>query len=252
MRLKKIVILFIAACSWLGILAQTNYLGLFSQRAPRSPIPNWTYHTLKPYHFGFVLGANQMGFSVAMRDNFVTDTLFGVQSRGTIGFTVGALFNKSLHDFWNFRTGTTFSFGTRRLTYSLQEIPGKITQMTKSIESVTMDIPLEIKWTGMPDRGVRPFVIGGFRYSLDMANARRRREQPSDHLADIVVRLERDDFLFTVGAGFDFYLPLGNRIGIEIKMAFGLRDMLFRENNVFTNGIERLTSRNLQIAINIE
>jgi hypothetical protein len=52
--------------------------------------------------------------------------------------------------------------------------------------------------------------------------------------------------------GFDFYLHHGNRIGIEIKMAFGMRDMLVRENNLFTNGIDRLVSRNLQIAINIE
>ena len=195
-----------------------------------------------------------MDFSLRMRDNFVTDTLLGIQPKGNVGFTVGALFNKHLHEFWDLRTGATISLGNRHLIYTLQyPQPAIITQMTKRIESVTVDIPLEIKWSGMRDRSIRPFVIGGFRYSLDMAsNARKRHEQPSDHLQDIVVRLERDDFLFTIGAGFDFYLAFGNRLGIEIKMAFGLRDMLIREDNVFTNGIERLTSRNLQIAINLE
>ena len=101
----------------------------------------------------------------------------------------------------------------------------------------------------MRDRSLRPYVIGGFRYSLDMASNAKKKQQIED---DIVVKLHRDDFLFTTGVGFDFYLPYGNRVGIEIKMAFGMRDMLVREHNIFTNGIERLTSRNLQIAINIE
>lgn len=253
LRLKKIVILFIAICSWSGVFAQQSRLAeFFPQRAPRSPIPNWSYQEYRDFHFGFVLGANQKDFSVRMRDNFVNDTLFGVQPSGTVGFTVGALFNLSLHDFWDLRTGTNFSFGARRLIYTLQETPGRITQMTKTIESTTMDIPLEIKWSGMRDRSLRPYVIGGFRYSLDMASNARKRQDQADDLRDIVVRLERDDFLFTVGAGFDFYLGRGNRVGVEVKMAFGLRDMLIRENNLFTNGIDRLTSRHLQITINIE
>jgi hypothetical protein len=207
---------------------------------------------MRSYNFGFLLGANQMDFRIKMRDNFTdNDTLFGVETASTVGFTVGALANKKLHEFWDLRSGVIFSFGARGLIYSLQETPGRITRITKSIESTTLDIPLEIKWRGMRDRSLRPYVIGGFRYSLDMASNARKRQNQDDDL-DIIVKLKRDDFLFTTGVGFDFYLSHGNRIGVEIKMAFGMRDLLVRENNLFTNGIERLTSRNLQIAINIE
>jgi hypothetical protein len=243
MQLKKIVILSLAVC--LG-------LGLFAQRSSRSPIPNWSYQDMKSYNFGFLLGANQMDFRVKMRENFTdNDTLFGIETGRAIGFTVGAIANKKLHEFWDLRSGVFFSFGARALIYSLQETPNKITQMTKEIEATTLDIPLEIKWRGMRDRSLRPYVIGGFRYSLDMASNARKRQQQNDEF-DVIVKLKRDDFLVTTGAGFDFYLPHGNRIGIEIKMAFGMRDLLVYENNVFTNGIDRLTSRNLQITINIE
>ena len=193
-----------------------------------------------------------MGFRVQTRDDFtLNDTLFGVQANGTVGFTVGALFNKRLHDLWDLRTAIVFSFGARGLTYTLQRTPGNITQMTKVIESTTMDIPLGVKWRGWRDGNMRPYVIGGFRYSLDLASNARKRHQPDDDF-DALVKLKRDDFLFTTGVGFEFYLAHGNRIGVEVKMAFGLRDMLVRENNIFTNGIDRLTSRNLQIVLTIE
>jgi len=252
LKLKRIVILSIAMCSWLGAFAQQSRIAeLFPQRTARSPIPNWTHHTLRPHHFGFILGANHMDFSVRMQDNFANDTLFGVQPAGTIGFTVGALFNKSLHYFLDLRTGATISLGSRHLDYTLR-LQNQITPMRKTIHSTTLDIPLELKWSGMRDRSLRPYVIAGFRYSLDMLSARRQRQEQTNDIRDAEIRLERDDFLFTVGAGFDFYFRFGNRVGIEIKMAFGLRDMLIRENNVFTNGIDRLTSRNLLIAINLE
>jgi len=256
LKLKKIIILSIAICLGSGLFAQSGF-AFFSQRASRSPIQNWSYQDMKPYNFGFLLGANHMDFRVKMRDNFSdNDTLFGIQTKGTIGFTVGAIFNKKLHEFWDLRTGVFFSFGARSLIYSLQdyslqENPNRIFQMAKPIESTTLDLPLEIKWRGMRDRSLRPYVIGGFRYSLDMAsNAKKRQSQDDDY--DIAVKLKRDDFLFTTGVGFDFYLVHGNRVGVEIKMAFGMRDLLVRENNLFTNGIDRLTSRILQIAINIE
>ncbi|MCL2413453.1 MAG: PorT family protein, partial [Bacteroidales bacterium] len=198
MNLKKIVILPIAICSWVGILAQSSIPDFFSQRAPRSPIPNQPYQEIKPFHFGFIIGGNYKDFSVRMRENFIgDDTVFGIQPNGTVGFAVGALFNKSLHEFWDLRTGVVFSFGARRLTYLVRESPNAIiAPMIKSIESTTMDIPLEIKWSGMRDRSLRPYVIGGFRYSLDMASNARKRQEQADDIRDIVVRLERDDFLF--------------------------------------------------------
>jgi len=252
LKLKKTVILFLVLCSWTGAFAQQSRIAeFFPQQRHRSPIPNWSYQEYQTFHFGFVLAANHMNFNLTTPENFINDTLLGIQTRGTIGFTVGAIFNWSLHDFFDLRTGATISLGSRNLYYTLR-LQDQITTMRKTIHSTTMDIPLELKWSGMRDRSLRPYVIGGFRYSLDMLSARRQRAEQSDDLRDIVMRLERDDFLLTLGGGFSFYAPFGNRISVEIKMAFGLRDMLIRENNVFTNGVERLTSRNLLIAINLE
>ena len=250
--MKKTVILFLALCSWLGAFAQQSRIAeLFPQQRHRSPIPNWSYQEYQRFHFGFILAANHMNFDLRTPEDFINDTLFGIQTRGTIGFTVGAIFNWSIHDFLDLRTGTTISLGSRNLYYTLR-LQNQFRNERKTMHSTTMDIPLEIKWSGMRDRSLRPYIIGGFRYSLDMLSARRQRAEQSDDLRDIVLRLERDDFLLTLGGGFSFYAPFGNRISIEIKMAFGLRDMLIREDNLFTNGIDRLTSRNLLIAINLE
>ncbi|MCL2682143.1 MAG: PorT family protein [Bacteroidales bacterium] len=239
MQLKRIIIVSIAIC--LGF-------GLFAQR--RSPIPNFSYQDAKSYNFGFLLGINQMDFRVKTNDYFTSsETLSGIRTWGNVGFTVGALANKKLHEFWDLRSGVIFSFGGRGLIYYMRESPIRVVEIRKGVESTTIDLPLELKWKGMRDYSLRPYVISGFRYSMDMASNAKKTQQNED---DFIVKLKRDDFLFTTGVGFDFYLPYGNRVGIEIKMAFGMVDLLVREHNIFTDGIGRLTSRSLQISINIE
>jgi hypothetical protein len=211
---------------------------------------NFSYQDAYSYNFGFLLGINQMGFQVKTNDYFRSnDTLSGIRTGGSLGFTVGAIANKKLHEFWDLRSGVIFSFGGRELTYYMRESPTRVVEVGKRTESTTIDIPLELKWKGMRDYSLRPYVIGGFRYSLDMASNARKTQQNED---EYVVKLKRDDFLFTTGVGFDFYLAYGNRVGVEIKMAFGMVDLLVREQNIFTDGIGRLMSRNLQISINIE
>ena len=215
----------------------------------RSPIPN-VYQDNRPYHFGFLIGTNYMNFRAETAEEFsLNDTLLGVRARGSIGFTVGAVTNLKLHEFWDLRFVPTISFGARALTYSLQNEPMLVTPTVKGIESTTVDFPLDVKWKGLRAGNLRPYVIGGFRYSLDMASNAKKKEQNID---EVIVKLRPNDFLFSVGVGFDFYIPYENKIAIELKMGFGMNDLLVRENNIFTNHIDRLSSRNLQIAITFE
>ncbi|MDR2907545.1 MAG: PorT family protein [Bacteroidales bacterium] len=211
---------------------------------------NYSYSDPKLYHPGFVIGSNYMDFRIQMKEPYKPeDTLYGLHSTGRIGVTIGMVNNLRLHKYWDLRLVPTISLGARSLQYFLHENAEEITYVDKNIESTTIDIPLEIKWKGMRDGSLRPYVIGGFRYSLDLASNAKKKQQDID---EIVVKLNKNDFLFTTGVGFDFYIPYGNKIALEIKMAFGLNDLLIRENNVFTNGVERLTSKNLQIAITFE
>jgi hypothetical protein len=213
---------------------------------------NNPYYDTKPYHFGFLLGSNLMDFRIQTVDDYKelsNDSLLGVRSSGQLGFTVGIVSNLKLHEFWDLRFVPTISFGARRMNYLLQETPDFITLVPKGVESTTVDFPLEVKWKGMRDGSLRPYVIGGFRYGLDMASNAKKKEQ---NLDEVIIKLKKNDLTFTTGVGFDFYIPYGNKIALEIKMGFGINDLLVRENNIFTNGIQRLTSRNLQIAITFE
>lgn len=190
-----------------------------------------------------------MNFRTDLKEDFKdNDTLYGILPAGKIGFTVGIVTNLKLHKYWDLRFVPTLSFGARNLTYAMDEGTHTLTQTVKNIESTSVDFPLELKWKGMRYRSLRPYIIGGFRYSLDMAsNAKKKQNQD-----DIIVKLKRDDILFTTGVGFDFYLPFHNKVAIEVKMGFGLRDMLVRENNIFTDGIAGLYSKNLQFVITFE
>ncbi len=240
MSAKKIIISVVAICLGLGLFAQ------------QSPIPNNPYYDNKPYHFGILFGTNRMDFRVEMKENFKNDTLYDARSSGYWGFTAGPVINLKLHKYWDLRFVPTISLGTRHLTYFLHEGPNQVRQVTKNIESTTADIPLEVKWKGMRARSIRPYVIGGIRYSWDMASNAKKKQQNQYDIDEIVVKLKKHDFQFTTGVGFDFYAPFGNKFAIEIKMGFGLNDILVHENNIFANGIDRLSSKNLQIAITFE
>ena len=66
------------------------------------------------------------------------------------------------------------------------------------------------------------------------------------------MKLNPHDLGVTVGLGWDFFLPFNNKIALELKAYFGFMDVLFRENNKYTDRITRLNSRMIQLSVTFE
>jgi len=57
--------------------------------------------------------------------------------------------------------------------------------------------------------------------------------------------------MIEVGIGFDFYTTYF-KFGTELKMSYGLNDLLIQENNIYTDVIDKITSKISQVSFTFE
>jgi hypothetical protein len=256
MNLKKVCIL---------LAIMVNIGSAFSQRGLQN-LPEYDY---EPYHFGFLLGYNQMGFSMKQdlyaQKVYFNNTEFGgntnetaalisAEPQSTSGFTIGIVGNMRINDHFDLRFIPALSFGERNLLYNYIKLTPTAKSDTlfdiKSIKSTLLEFPLNIKYKGKRMTNARPYLIGGLKYTIDLSSDEKKN---SKNLADdlLPVKLKRYDIYGELGAGFDFYFDWF-KMGIEAKMSYGLRDILVHDNSMFTSAISRLNSKIFQLSLTFE
>ncbi len=249
-KTKSIVVVLIFLIFSSGMLAQGNRT------------ENLAKHDYNPYHFGFILSFNQMNFglkvnesAIGVKSDFIpadyagysSVKLLGVNSQPVFGFTVGIVSNLKLAPLLDLRLIPSLAFGERKINYTISGIEEFSIIEQKSIRSTHIDIPLYIKFKSKRARNVRAYVLGGIKYTFDLAaNSKKNKEANEDFL-----NLKSQDFLIETGAGFDFYLPYF-KFGVELKMSYGLNEILESKNNFYADGISSLKSKLFQISFTFE
>lgn len=217
------------------------------------------------YHFGFILGMNQMLFTIKTDPGFQhkpygaletpdfnsdSSHLLSVQHTPAFGFTIGIVSNLRIAENWDLRFVPSLSFGERDINYVIStrflEVDD-VMHIDKKIQSTFVEFPFNLKYKGSRYNNMRPYWIGGVRYSLDLASDSKKKEGNNN----INVALERNDLYGEIGGGLDFYTAFF-KFGIELKMAYGLRDILRREGNIYTSGIDRLNSKIFLVSFTFE
>ncbi len=221
------------------------------------PVKNLPQYDYRPYHFGFLLGLNKMDFALKPIEDLNNldmnipghrfDTLYSVLARPEYGFNIGIVSNLKLGQKFDLRFIPTLSFGDRNITYEGVTEEGNTLVRNQKIESTLLDFPLHVKYKSVRMTNTRVYVIGGFRYSHDLASD----EDKDDPDAEVFARVLRNDFYYELGVGFDHYFYYF-KFSTEIKASFGLRDLLKYENTVYTNSIDRLNSQIIQISFLFE
>lgn len=120
------------------------------------------------------------------------------------------------------------------------------------MESVFLVFPLETKIQSKRLGNFGAYVIGGGGYTLDLS-ARKAAGSiaAGTNQLNENVKLMRDDLFYSAGAGVDFYLPYF-KLGFELKLLIGTRNLLKRENNVFVNSLDKIRSRMVMFSITFE
>ncbi len=235
----------------------------------RFGVPNMPTYDTDMFHFGFVLGANQS--LVVLRpipnlqhtvwdSTFVPDILpqpdsavvYSIESRPTPGFVISIVSDMRLGPFFNLRFIPSLSFGDRDLVYNIlvmREGDSSMVSVTKRVPSTYINFPLEVKYRAVRYGNFRPYLMGGAQYTLDLASQAKKRERRSG--AEKIVKFNANDVYLEAGVGFDLYNEWF-KFGMELKMMYGMLDVLKRENNIYTNSIADLKSKIFQISFTFE
>lgn len=249
---------------FLVIFLTTLPILLFSQGAPK--VPNLPKFDLEPKHFGFYLGYNQMSFVIRPIDGFqervwnkselpdlVADSarILGIESNSVPGFTIGIVSNLRLSEYFDLRFLPGLQFGERQLLYHLEQYRNGDTLLAdvpKNIVSTYIDFPFYIKYKSKRVHNFRAFVTAGASYKIDLSSSKKDKDE---NTGQATVKLNRDDISMDIGVGFDIY-TVYFKFSTELKMNYGLLNLMRKEDNIYTNSIDKLYGKVLQIAFTFE
>lgn len=219
------------------------------------------------YHFGFTIGMNQMLFTVQPAGDLNTRTYYeirketgelvadsamvlGVHGVPTFGFNIGIVGDKRLGRYFNLRFVPSLVFGERYLEYSFQAWSDgneRLVDVKKNIGSVFIDFPFLIKYKSKRHKNMLAYLTAGGKYTLDIASNARKKDINNQ----VVVKLNKNDIYAIAGVGFDFYNPWF-KLGVELKMSYGLMNVLKYDNTFFTQSIDKLNSKVFELCVTFE
>ena len=215
---------------------------LFAQRynVPLN-LPNYDN---KPIHFGFLIGLNTLDFKLTPVSN-VEDELFVIQSQSQKGFNLGVVSNMRLGNNLDFRFIPTLSLAERRIFYTLNDNT-VLTDENKKIESTFIEFPVSIKYKSSRYNNGRAYIMTGLKYSLDLASQRNIDDEGLE-----IVKIKKDDFLYEIGLGLDFYLPYF-KFSPELKANFGLTNLVVDDGSIYSRSIKGMKTRGFSISFTFE
>ncbi len=259
MKIRRILV--VAAC-----LVFFHSIDGFGQSRKVKNQPAYDY---AKYHFGFILAVNQMHFAIkpveglnnmlfdedaASEINADSALIYSIEHKPTFGFTVGIVGNLRLGDYFDLRFIPSLSFGERNMEYRFKKyrdyipgLPAEYIDVSKNIPSTFIELPLNLKYKSQRVNNFRAYMLGGFNYRIDLASQAKK----SKDAAEVQVKLLANDIYGELGVGFDFYFEWF-KFGTELKMSYGVLDILKRERNIYTDGIDKLRSKIFQLSFTFE
>jgi len=202
-------------------------------------------HDEKPYYFGITFGFNYSVYQITYTQSFAnTDTFKRIQPQWSPGFNLGLIGTLKLNDRFDLRFVPQLAFAEKRLVFEYGIPKDSISDRT--IESIYMHLPLQIKFKSDRIKNFRFYALAGGKFDYDLA-ANARSSRPDEFL-----KVSPVDVGFEAGFGFEFFYP--NFIfSPEIKLSQGLTNQLYPAPNIqLTNAINTLKSRMIVISIFLE
>lgn len=213
-------------------------------------------------HFGFALAYNKTDFRIhsvknsALPDTVMEGVKYGMKTiytKSDPGFALGIIADIRLHDYLRLRFTPNISFASRNLEYTLENGRRDSSKVfKKSVESTFLIFPLELKLQSKRLDNFSAYVMIGGGYTLDLASKKKGGGSTGGaNQLDDAVKLVRDDFFYSAGLGVDFYLHYF-KLGLELKMLNGTKNLLQFQNNVFSKSLDKVNSKMIIFSITFE
>jgi hypothetical protein len=221
----------------------------YTQKATTLNLPKFDHRFM---HFGFLLGLNQANFVLERNPPTVlgADSAFIVEPKPAMGFNLGIISAMHLSEHFSLRFTPNLAFSSRTIGYTFQTSFDGVKKYDKIIESTLINFPLGVKYKSARVNNFSAYILAGASYSLDLAS-NSDAKNASVVLKDMIVKIKRDDIMGEIGFGTDFYLEYF-KFGLEIKMSYGINDLLDRDDTPFTDPINKLSSKMFLLSLTFE
>jgi len=210
-------------------------------------LPNYNHARV---HFGFIIAINSTNFSLEPIANLAghfADSLKTIRSAPETGFNLGIVSELKIGKYLKIRFVPDLAFAQRDLAYSFMGID--TFTVTKKIASTFLDFPVDLKLISKRLKNFEAYIMAGGKYITDLASQRSVNESLLG--GNEVVRLIRNDYAYEAGAGVEFYLPYF-KFGLELKLSEGIRNLLIKDNTVYTQSLEYLKSKVFLVSLTFE
>lgn len=203
---------------------------------------NYLDFAAKPYYFGITLAYNTSSYQPFQSSQFFTsDSIRGVEGLYGQGFNLGIVTNLKIGQHFDFRFLPTLSFADRTLQYATTS-----TLVDKRVEAVFFEMPFHVRYKSEPYQDLRVFVIGGVKYSFDVASESRARQDAN------LIKISPTDFAVEFGAGVQFFFPYFI-FSPEIKFSQGISNgLIYNPNLEFSSVLDKVLSRTFTISFHFE
>ena len=177
----------------------------------------------------------------------VTNGLSSISSKPTPGFAIGFVGNRKLTSHLDARFTPNLVFSERKINYTTldQEV------LSPKITATMIDLPLSLKLKSDRLMNFRAYMIGGLKYSIDMASTKKQNNAEVLDELQKFVNNKKTFLSYEAGAGMDFYFSFF-KLSTEVKVSQSFKNILVREQTVFAQPIDKAKLRHFTFSLFFE
>ncbi|MBL4678212.1 MAG: PorT family protein [Mucilaginibacter sp.] len=208
--------------------------------------------------FGFLFSYVQTSYDIVKKptwqepfydqqtDEYATTFGKSISSPSSPGFAVGFITRYRLTEHLETRITPSLLFVDRKVTYTYDNPDENV---TKSVQTTTVDFPLQLKLKSDRIANMRVYLLGGLKYSQSIGS----KKDPGDNIAptERLLKNIKGYSSYEVGAGFDIYFEYF-KLSPEIKFSNSFSNMLVKDNTPYANPLSRLGLRTLMFSLIFE
>lgn len=208
-------------------------------------------HDSKPIHFGITLGINRSHYNFSHHPSFLNqDSVLAVEAVNSSGIQLAWLVNFNLSEHFDLRTyPLNLVFTEKAFEYSLKYPNALLDEkptMTKKVQSITMSLPIQIKFSSDRINNFKVYTIAGGKIEYDFAATAGSKN------AGNLIKLTKLDYGIEGGIGFHFYFPYFV-LSPEIKLGWGLKNLHARDPELkYSSVIDQINSRTVTFTLTVE
>lgn len=211
----------------------TQAQGMFG----KNPIINLENFDKKRIHYGFYLGFNSYDFKFDYK-HVAQD----IKVTSGTGFNVGLIANLRIVEHIDLRFEPGLSFGQRTLVFPY--INDEFDK-TRDVKSTYINLPLLLKFSAKRAGNIRPYVIGGYSYSINLAS----NYNATDDNSNAKFRMKHATGNLEAGLGIDFYFEYF-KFSPSIRGVFGIENEIIPDANPYspwTGNVSKMQTRGVFI-----